>query len=287
MGRTFIKPKNPYAIYVYCDGAMDYDKHNTGGVGYCISFPDQIAIEPIPITKGIYVGGNIERLELEALIQSMKETLDVLKIYKAEIITVSQVIFVTDRYGLREEDKTSAYRIKDWRRNGWKNFEGKPIKNHKLLDELDKVRMKLTKEAKVKVNIEYRPRKQNKIADRLAKAGKEEGTLNSKLWSKGDKIGKRKFDDVEINYKKLIVGNSYHIHVFKKEPVQDKWEVWVEICDGTDKGKKLKIYCNDTQAAILKRRNEFIVILKNSFRYHILIEDKIEPVSNKADIKDE
>jgi len=67
---------NPYAVYVNCDGAMDYDSKNSGGVGFVITFPDFVPLEPIPISIGRYVGGNIERLELEALIQAMKETID-------------------------------------------------------------------------------------------------------------------------------------------------------------------------------------------------------------------
>lgn len=38
---------NPYAIYINCDGAMDYDSKNTGGVGYVITFPDFIELETI------------------------------------------------------------------------------------------------------------------------------------------------------------------------------------------------------------------------------------------------
>ena len=64
---------NPHAVYVNCDGAMDYDSKNTGGVGFVISFPDFIPLEPIPISIGTYIGGSIERLELKDLIQEMKK----------------------------------------------------------------------------------------------------------------------------------------------------------------------------------------------------------------------
>ena len=135
---------NPHAVYVHCDGAMDYSSQNPGGVGFLITFPDSVNLEPIPITIGTYIGGNIERLELEALIQAMKKTIEVFKINNDALKNIRQIIFITDRYGLIEEEKTSAYRIREWRRNKWKNHEGKPIKNHKLLDELDKTRKKLS-----------------------------------------------------------------------------------------------------------------------------------------------
>jgi len=31
---------DPHALYVYCDGAMDYDRVSSGGVGFEIVFPD-------------------------------------------------------------------------------------------------------------------------------------------------------------------------------------------------------------------------------------------------------
>ena len=43
---------NPYAVYVNCDGAMNYGKNNPGGVGFIINFPDFVALEPIEISIG-------------------------------------------------------------------------------------------------------------------------------------------------------------------------------------------------------------------------------------------
>lgn len=274
---------NPYAVYVNCDGAMDYEKNNPGGVGFIITFPDSVDLEPIEISVGTYMDGNIEQLEIEALIQAMKKTQEVFELHSEELRNISEIIFITDRYGLKEEDKTSPYRIKEWRRNGWKNHEGKPIKNHKLLDELDKSRLKLCKAAYAKVNIEWRRRKENKKADKLAKAGKQIGLPNLKLKKRGEKIGKRKFSGPELNYNNLKVENKIHINIFRKDPVQDKWEVWVEICSGQNVGNKFKIYSDDLLSAKLKRGNEFIVRIKEVFRYHTTIYRTLEkPKTIKA-----
>jgi hypothetical protein len=70
---------DPHAMYVFCDGAMDYDSYNSGGIGYLITFPDFTGFDPLPISMGTYKGGNIERLEIEALIQALKEVLDIFK----------------------------------------------------------------------------------------------------------------------------------------------------------------------------------------------------------------
>jgi ribonuclease HI len=262
---------DPHAMYVFCDGAMDYDSNNSGGIGYLIVFPDCTGLDPIPISKGTYKGGNIERLELEALIQALKEVLDIFKKKGRLLYNINQIIFVTDRFGLCDSEKTNVYKIQKWKSQDWKNFEGKPIKNHKLLDELDKTRKKLSVLARARVNIEFRPRKQNKPADKLAKKGKSEGLLIDKLAKKGEKIGKRKFEGAEIKYSKLSKDNELHINVFRKDPVQKEWEVWVEICNGLFMGSKLKIYADDRLATKLQRGNEFIVRVKNVLTHHISI----------------
>jgi ribonuclease HI len=273
---------NPYAIYVNCDGAMDYSSKNPGGVGFLITFPDSVNLEPISFSKGVYTGGNIERLEIEALIQAMKETIDVLEANRYLLRNINHVIFITDRYGLRENDKTSPFKIKEWRRNQWKNHEGKPIKNHKLLDQLDKIRKKLSDQFHVRVNIEFRPRKQNKGADKLAKAGKKEGLVNDRLAKKGEKIGKRKFDGAEIKYVKISPKEELHIRVFRKDPVQDEWEVWVELCEGPNIGEKLKIYTDNELAAKLKRMNEYSVKVKTVFTHHIHIYRTLKAIRKRT-----
>jgi len=272
---------NPYAIYVNCDGAMDYNSENSGGVGFVIRFPDTVELDNISVTLGKYTGGNIERLEMEAIIQAMLSVIDVFKNNKEKLNSVKQIIFVTDRLGLSDSEKTNPYKIQTWRRNKWKNYEGKPIKNHDLLDKLDKARKKLSDQAYAKIEIEYKPRKQNKIADKLAKAGKKEVLVNESLSKKGEKIGRRKYSGAEIKYNKLIKEDKLHIHVFRKDPVQDEWEVWVELCTGLNKGSKLKIYVDDSLASKLKRRNEFIVKLKDVFSNHVRIYRTIEKPREK------
>src|SRR5665213_125508 len=125
---------NPHALYVHCDGAMDYNSKNSGGVGFIIRFPDSIPFEDISTSIGIYTGGNIERIEIEALIQAMLAVIELFKSHGTELRSIGQIIFVTDRYGLSDSERTNPYQIRGWRKNGWKNHEGKPIKNHELLD---------------------------------------------------------------------------------------------------------------------------------------------------------
>lgn len=268
--------KNPYAVYVHCDGAMDYGAKGMGGVGFVIQFPESVGLQDLSISIGRYSGANIEVMELEALTQAMLETNKVFQRFSDVLRNVRQIIFVTDRFGLADsENRTNEFLIKQWRSNKWKNFEGKPIKNHEVIDKLDKTRSKLRNSTRCRIQIQYMSRKKNRAADKLAKKGKSEGLINSKLEKKAEKIGRRRFDGAEIPYKMFKVGDEIHIHIFRKEGVQDQWEVWGELCSGIHQGKKLKIYVEDIQAEQLQRGNEFLVKLKHVFRYYFRIEDEI------------
>jgi ribonuclease HI len=266
-----MKVKNPYAIYVNCDGAMDYDSKNHGGVGIVIQFPDDLQLDNIVYSIGKYAGVNIERIELEGLIQAMSKVIDLYNKMGYVLRNVKQIIFVTDRFGLSEDERTSVYKINQWRADKWKSFDGKPIKNHELLDKLDKTRRKLQHLSHARVSIEYRPRKQNKGADKLAKAAKKEGLINNSLAKKLEKIGRRKFEGAEIKYNILKPNHEIHVHVFRKDPVQEEWEVWCEICSGDNLGQKLKLYADDELAAKLQRGNEYLIRVKEVNRYFLRI----------------
>jgi len=273
-----MKATNPHALYINCDGAMDYGKGAGGGIGFVFSFPENLALEDISFSKGRYIGGNIERIEYEAIIEAMEHTIEMFRLDDGTLSNITQVVFISDRFALNDNERTNPYRIREWRRNNWHNHEAKPIKNHDLLDKLDKTRKKLNEETHARVNIEYRPRKQNKVADKLAKAGKKEGLSDHSLSKKGEKIGKRLFDGGEIKYSKLTPKSSLHIHIFRKDPVQEQWEVWCELCQGENLGEKLKIYVDNELAAKLKRRNHYLVKVKIAHRFHINIYKTIKKV---------
>lgn len=269
---------NPYAIYVNCDGAMDYTRSNPGGIGFVISFPDFVNIPPISISIGTYHNANIEMLELEALISAMKKMIEVYGEHYPLLRRVNRIIFITDRFGLHDTEKTNPYQIRDWRSNSWCNHENKPIKNWRQLDELDKTRKKLTKISGVPVTIEHRPRRKNKTADKLAKAGKI-GLTKDKLAKKGEKVGRRKFDGPEIRYAVLKPSMNLSVNIFRKDPVRHQWEVWMEIIEGDHLGKKLKCYCDDEMACTLMRGNQYVITVSQVFRYHILIAKGFEHIT--------
>lgn len=275
---------NPYAIYVHCDGAMNYDSVSSGGVGYVIVFPEVIEIETISVSIGKYVGANIERLELEAIIQGMEELLRLFKTQSNQLRKANQIILCTDRFALNDQDRTNPYRIKEWRKNNWLNHEGKPIKNSDLLDKLDKTRKKLVDSLHCRVNIEYERRKKHKPADKLAKAGKTLFSRKENIAIKGTKTAKKLYGGLTIDYKHLKPHDEIIIHIYRKEPVREEWEVLAEICKGGHKGYKVKIYTDNALASKLQRRHIYRVKIRQVFSYHIHIYSSIYDYKNKSKI---
>jgi ribonuclease HI len=262
---------NPYAIYIKCDGAMDYDSKSTGGVGFVIEFPESISLENIEKTIGRYEKANIERLELNAILQGMNELLRVYFQNIEKIKNVNTIIVVTDRYSLDDNQKTSPYKLREYRKNGWKNHEGKAIKNKDLLDNIDKIRKKISDKIACSIKIEYQSRKKNKIANKLAKKGKKNFFIDKSISKNGLKIGKRKFNDDEVDYSLVNKNANIIIHVFKKELVGDQWEICADIMNGRDMGKKVKIYTDKMIERKLHRHHIYEIKVKVRYRYHIEI----------------
>lgn len=274
MSRT----ENSYAIYVRCDAAMNYDSKNTGGIGYVIEFPEDCAIDNIFRKVGHYVGANIERLELNALILGMTELLKVYKYRSEDLKAATGIICITDRFSLNDQEKTSPYRIREYRRNKWRNHEGKEIKNSDLLDRVDKLRAKIYRETHLVPRIEYRRRKENKAADVLSKQAKLEPIVNKGLAKPGLKVGTRKFDGGEVDYQLLESNQNLTVHIFKKERIKSQWEISAEICDGKQLGQKVKIYTDSEIEKELHRRHTYKVLLKQVYMHHVSIEEGIAEV---------
>ena len=272
---------NPHAIYVHCDGAMDYNSKSTGGVGYKIIFPDFVDLESIQESIGRYEGANIERLELEAIIQGMEEILRVFHCNKEKLRNANQIIFVTDRFALQDSDRTNPYKIKEWRNKGWHNHEGKPIKNSDLLEKLDKTRKKIRDLCYCRVEINFKPRKFNKAVDKLAKAGKTNPILKDTIAIKGTKTAKRLFSDSSIDYTQLKEKEEIIINIYRKEPVREQWEIFAEIYEGKYMGRKMKIYTDDTLAAKLQRQHKYRIRLKNVLKFHVTIYKTIHEIKDK------
>lgn len=270
--------KDHRAIYIHCDGSMMPNAKSSGGIGYIIKFPDEFELEDISDIDGTFEDANIERLEILALIKGMQGFIDWISKSHFNLTTVSKIVLITDRFDLQDNERTNPYKISEWRKHAGKNFEGKEILNWDLLNELDKTRNKLRKLTWKTVRIEYIRRKFNKEADKLSKKAREIGIPNKMIAIIGHKIGRRKFDGQEVDYKKIIPNETINIHVFRKRPIKEQWEINAEILSGDAIGRRIKIITDHTLQEKLNRGNLFIVKIKAVYTYHVEIFRTIKKV---------
>lgn len=257
------------AILVFTDGAMDRDSNQTGGTGFVIRFPHFVGLSDVRESSRRDCQG-IQRLEMIAILEALEWLNKWLKKNEELVQNVSGVIINTDRHSLTE--LLNPWKISAWRRQGWKNHEGKPIKDSDLLDTIDKGRTKLSRTIRGKIEIKYVRRKHNKEADKLSKLGKT-GLAKSRiiLAGKESKVSQRLFDGEEIKYSVLSVGDSLDVRVYMKDPVQKEFEVMGEISDGEHFSKKIRIYVSFLEELELHRHHYYRFAVKEVYKHHIRV----------------
>jgi ribonuclease HI len=258
---------SPHAIIIHCDGAMNYDKNQTGGNGFHIAFPDSIDhVEIFHSKRNDWQG--IHRLEIISIIDSMKELLVLEKRGEINLRNASGVEIYTDRFFVAE--MSDPYKIQAYRSNGWKTYEQKPIKDKQLWDELDKTRKKLIGKVGGRIEIGYKREKRNKIADKLSKRGKS--ALPSKRTDKKIRnVSRRLFDGTNINYSLLTAGMFLKINLYAWERVQNEIAICAEVIDGEQKGKIVNIYVSAEQKSQLHRRHRYEILIGQVLKHHITI----------------
>lgn len=263
---------NHQSIQIHCDGAMDYNTKQTGGNGFEISFPDFIDLEIV--TKSLRNDGQgIHRLEMISILESMEELLAILKVNPSLSRQVAGVEIYTDRFSVTDSELINAYRIRGWRRQKWNTHEGKPVKNADLLDKIDKTRLKLAKEVGGSVSVTYKRRKQNKVADKLAKAGKKTTTRGRRLLEKNRRqVTKRIYEGDEVDYSSVKPELIIEVRVYAWELVGKKFEICFEVCAGDFEGGIIKAYVTPEQKSHLHRSHFYIIKIVGVFTHHIEIE---------------
>ena len=269
---------NPYAVHIHTDGASDYDRIQTGGIGFVIEFPDTLNLEPIKKYFNVNEQG-IQRLEMICIIHAMDKLLNFCKANPSVARQVSGgVIIHTDRFNITDTELNNPYRVDSYRKNGWRNYENKPIKNSELLDQIDKKRKKLSFLFSGRVEINYEREKKNKTADKLSKLGKASQLQTKKVAKKQlIKRGKRLFNGSEVNYHSVSIGDMV-VHVYLKNPVDSQFEMSCDICDGELKGHKIKIYVDCAMEKQMHRRHCYEVKITKVCQHHILITHRIKEV---------
>jgi len=244
---------------------------SSGGIGYIIKFPDEFELDDFSDFEGTFEHANIERLEILALIKGMEGFIKWISKNHINLTPVTKIILITDRFDLQDGNRTSPFKISEWRKHAGKNYEGKEILNWDLLNKLDKTRTKLKKLTWKSIRIEYKKRKFNREADKLSKKARQIGIPKKEIDIVGHKIGRRKFDGQEVSYKNLMPNETINIHVFRKRPIKEQWEIHAEIISGNAIGRRIKIITDHILQEKLQRGNLFFVRIKTVYTFHVEI----------------
>ena len=274
---------SPHAIHIRCDGAMDYDSKQTGGIGYSVEFPDSTNLAPLQ--GSIRVDGEgIHRLELMAVLTGINKLIEFHKYNRAALRNASGVTIHSDRLSVSDGEMNNPYRVRAWKKQGWKTNDGKPIKHDDMLDAILKARTKLSKLVSGRIEIVYTREKQNKVADKLSKLGKLTSNRSKSLPKRSlIKVGKRKFAGGEIKYASLTVGSKLKLHIYYKDPVQDEFEIRAEITEGGNVGKWIRFYTGSAHESVFHRHHTYRVKVQEVYARFIRVTD-VKEVMRKVKV---
>ena len=167
---------DPHALKIYIDGSALDNPGGAGGIAAWLEFPiDWNRPDERLFQEGFQETTN-NRMELLACIRAFEYVREHgydLQVQRVQIVTDSK--YVHDCFFLAE----------NWRKNGWRNTDGKPVENRDLWKILLSVRRKV----KVRTEVERMPGKKSPILKAVDKSAK---AASAQPWSvdRGFKAGR-------------------------------------------------------------------------------------------------
>lgn len=158
---------DPHAIKIYIDGSALKNPGGPGGIAAWIEFPMDWDREEEPLFQEGFHETTNNRMELLACIRAFdyvrRHTFDV-DVQRVQIVTDSQ--YVHEFFYLAET----------WRKNDWRNSDGKPVENRDLWKDLLSVRNKV----RLRTTLEWMKGKTSSILKAVDRSAK---VASSQPWS--------------------------------------------------------------------------------------------------------
>lgn len=162
-------PLDPRAIQIHTDGSAYRNPGHVSGCAVIVRYPEHLnKPDEIVVDFGCPRSTN-QRMELMACVEGLKWIRN-----NSPWEGVTCVLVITDSIYVKNYIGVAPY----WKRNGWRNRDGKPVANHDLWDDLVKARAK----AGIKVDFVWQQGKQSDIGkrvDKLSKAAAQRGGIDS------------------------------------------------------------------------------------------------------------
>jgi ribonuclease HI len=246
---------DPHAIQILTDGSCYKNPGGLSGCAAIVVYPDDVKPEEQIVDIGV-AESNISRMELMACNRAMewlREHGSGLGVTRVQIVTDSQYVY------------DSINRAVGWRKNGWRNFDGRPIDNPDLWKRFISLRSKLP----VRVTFHWTKGKKSpqlKLVDKAAKNAAKSGEHRIDFGFRAGKVGRAKGDikgaaslfpargqtEVISPYRSVIVGkteNKIRFVVFSEEKQQffEKCYAYAsaEIGSGLHRGHSYRVRFGD------------------------------------------
>lgn len=132
---------DPHALKIYIDGSALKNPGGPGGFAAWLEFPFDWNRPDEPVFQEGFPETTNNRMELRACIRAFEYVRNhgrSLGVERVQIVTDSR--YVSDSFFLAER----------WRRNGWRNLDGKPVENQDLWKRLLSIRSKVLVRTEVK-----------------------------------------------------------------------------------------------------------------------------------------
>jgi ribonuclease HI len=130
---------DPHALKLYIDGSAYRNPGHEGGYSVYAEYPDEMNLLPAEVASGTYGETTNNGMELRACIEALRFAC-------AEVnrLGIRRILIITDSLYIYDNQKRAPY----WKKDDWRNREGRPVENPVLWNEF------LTARPKVRASVE-------------------------------------------------------------------------------------------------------------------------------------
>jgi ribonuclease HI len=172
---------DPHAIQILTDGSCYKNPGGLSGCAALVVYPDDSKPEEQIVDCGV-AESNISRMELMACNRAMEWLCE-----QGSGLRVTRVQIVTDSRYVHD----NINRAVGWRKNGWRNFDGRPIENSDLWKQFINIRSRL----RARVTFHWTKGKKSpqlKLVDTAAKNAAKSGEQGADFGFRVGKVGRAK-----------------------------------------------------------------------------------------------
>jgi ribonuclease HI len=197
---------DPHALKIYVDGSALKNPGGPGGAAGIAEFPDRMSRENEVIFQEGYLETTNNRMELRACLHALDYIRRI-----ANSLGVQRVIIITDSLYISESHRRAPY----WKKEKWKNLDGRPLENADLWNEF------LLSRSKVRVSMDIQLTKGKsspvlKEVDRIAKAAARQPTEVDRGF-RGGKVARSKTAGKAASTLFPASGQEATVNIYRKK----------------------------------------------------------------------